>query len=349
MTRENIKRMQQVADANGCTLRPHIKTHKTPYFAKLQQQLGARGITSCKVSESEVMADAGLRDIFIAYPLVGAEKLRRACALAQRVIPADPGCGQHCAGHAAGRGGQGARRGAGGTHRGRLRRRAHGRGNGGLCAAGAVRGVMPEFKADGAFYTFRGLNGGIDDPALAGAREGELLAQYRKTAEEICGRKLEISGGSSPTGKYVAQSGQADEIRPGTYVFSDYMMYKECGAPLENVSARLVVTVVSVHKDYVVVDGGCKTFATDPQLDQPPYFFEGYARFPQYPELRIRRLTEEHGMVTAEGPMPELKVGDMLEAIPVHICPTVNLQNQIYVADGGVLRTEIVAGRGKLQ
>lgn len=54
-------------------------------------------------------------------------------------------------------------------------------------------------------------------------------------------------------------------------------------------------------------------------------------------------------MVTAEGPMPELKVGDMLEAIPVHICPTVNLQNQIYVADGGVLRTEIVAGRGKLQ
>ena len=76
-------------------------------------------------------------------------------------------------------------------------------------------------------------------------------------------------------------------------------MYKECGAPLENVSARLVVTVVSVHKDYVVVDGGCKTFATDPQLDQPPYFFEGYAWFPQYPELRIRRLTEEHGMVTA--------------------------------------------------
>ena len=77
MTRENIKRMQQVADANGCTLRPHIKTHKTPYFAKLQQQLGARGITSCKVSEAEVMADAGLRDIFIAYPLVGDRKSTR--------------------------------------------------------------------------------------------------------------------------------------------------------------------------------------------------------------------------------------------------------------------------------
>ena len=36
----------------------------------------------------------------------------------------------------------------------------------------------PNLKLTG-LYTFRGLNGGIDDPALAGAREGELLAQYR--------------------------------------------------------------------------------------------------------------------------------------------------------------------------
>jgi len=294
------------------------------------------------------MADAGLRDIFIAYPLVGAEKLRRACALAQRVdrlILAVDSIAQGTPLAEAAK-----------AHDVVLEVRIEvdcGGGRTGAEMADFAPLVQfvescPNLKLTG-LYTFRGLNGGIDDPALAGAREGELLAQYRKTAEEICGRKLEISGGSSPTGKYVAQSGQADEIRPGTYVFSDYMMYKECGAPLENVSARLVVTVVSVHKDYVVVDGGCKTFATDPQLDQPPYFFEGYAWFPQYPELRIRRLTEEHGMVTAEGPMPELKVGDMLEAIPVHICPTVNLQNQIYVADGGVLRTEIVAGRGKLQ
>ena len=45
----------------------------------------------------------------------------------------------------------------------------------------------PKLKLTG-LYTLRGLNGGIDDPALAGAREGALLAQCRKTAEEICGR-----------------------------------------------------------------------------------------------------------------------------------------------------------------
>ena len=178
MTRENIKRMQQVADANGCTLRPHIKTHKTPYFAKLQQQLGARGITSCKVSESEVMADAGLRDIFIAYPLVGAEKLRRACALAQRVdrlILAVDSIAQGTPLAEAAK-----------AHDVVLEVRIEvdcGGGRTGAEMADFAPLVQfvescPNLKLTG-LYTFRGLNGGIDDPALAGAREGELLAQYR--------------------------------------------------------------------------------------------------------------------------------------------------------------------------
>ena len=169
MTRENIKRMQQVADANGCTLRPHIKTHKTPYFAKLQQQLGARGITSCKVSEAEVMADAGLRDIFIAYPLVGAEKLRRACALAQRVdrlILAVDSIAQGTPLAEAAK-----------AHDVVLEVRIEvdcGGGRTGAEMADFAPLVQfvescPNLKLTG-LYTFRGLNGGIDDPALAGAR-----------------------------------------------------------------------------------------------------------------------------------------------------------------------------------
>lgn len=77
-------------------------------------------------------------------------------------------------------------------------------------------------------------------------------------------------------------------------------MHKECGAPLDRMAAKLLVTVVSVHKDYVVVDGGCKTFPTDPLLGQPPYYFESYAYFPEKPQLRLTKLTEEHGMVTAD-------------------------------------------------
>ena len=70
MTRENIKRMQQVADANGCTLRPHIKTHKMPYFAKLQQQLGAFQhpvFTACFSPSSERLLVSGALSSFLIY------------------------------------------------------------------------------------------------------------------------------------------------------------------------------------------------------------------------------------------------------------------------------------------
>ena len=41
----NILRAQAYADAHGKKLRPHIKTHKLPYWAKKQVEAGAVGIT----------------------------------------------------------------------------------------------------------------------------------------------------------------------------------------------------------------------------------------------------------------------------------------------------------------
>jgi D-serine deaminase-like pyridoxal phosphate-dependent protein len=81
----NLARMQAYADAHGLALRPHIKTHKLPRFAQAQLALGAVGITCQKLGEAEVMADAGLDDILISYPLIGPDKARRLAALARRV------------------------------------------------------------------------------------------------------------------------------------------------------------------------------------------------------------------------------------------------------------------------
>ncbi|HLN62573.1 MAG TPA: alanine racemase, partial [Symbiobacteriaceae bacterium] len=80
----NLKRMQAMADAAGVALRPHTKTHKATYFSRLQMECGAKGITCAKLGEAEVMADAGFDDILIAYPIIGAQKLDRLAALAQR-------------------------------------------------------------------------------------------------------------------------------------------------------------------------------------------------------------------------------------------------------------------------
>src|SRR5471032_3072956 len=81
----NIAVAQQFATAHGIKLRPHIKTHKLPFFAEKQIETGAVGITCQKIGEAEVMADAGIRDIFITYNILGNEKLNRLLALHERI------------------------------------------------------------------------------------------------------------------------------------------------------------------------------------------------------------------------------------------------------------------------
>src|SRR5271154_163522 len=81
----NLRHAQAYADAHGLKLRPHIKTHKLTRFARRQVELGAVGITCQKLGEAEVMADAGIEDIFLPYNILGTRKLARLRALADRV------------------------------------------------------------------------------------------------------------------------------------------------------------------------------------------------------------------------------------------------------------------------
>jgi hypothetical protein len=77
--------MAERARKAGIALRPHIKTHKTPIIAHLQMKAGAIGITCAKLGEAEVMAASGIGDIFIAYPIVGQDKIERLLNLARWV------------------------------------------------------------------------------------------------------------------------------------------------------------------------------------------------------------------------------------------------------------------------
>ena len=80
----NIAEMAAVARDAGVRLRPHTKTHKAPDIARMQIEAGAGGITVAKLGEAEIMVDAGLDDVLIAYPIWGTTKLARLQALMER-------------------------------------------------------------------------------------------------------------------------------------------------------------------------------------------------------------------------------------------------------------------------
>lgn len=355
--RDNIARMQAGVSACGCALRPHIKTHKIPYFTNLQLQAGAQGITCAKVSEAEVMVDGGAQDIFIAYPMVGAFRIQRALALQKRmrrlILAVDSLEGAQALDAAAKAQDMVCEVrlevDTGAARTGALRDKCVGLGV-------EIHNTLKNLRLTG-IYTFKSLVlGGVPttDPAAAAQEEAALMDETAKALRAAGVPIQDVSAGSTPTGLLAAETGLCTEVRPGTYIFNDWMVMQEGCAQFGQIAVRLYCTVVSTPRpDLAVIDGGVKTFPMDAPLDAAPYHYPGYAVIldkdgqPQE-NLRLRRMSEEHGMVTAENGQTGLRVGQLVELVPIHVCPAVNLQNHIFLYERGQLSSLPVAARGML-
>src|SRR5450432_3223593 len=81
----NLAAMAAFARSHGVRLRPHAKMHKSAAIAKAQIAAGAVGVCVQKVSEAEILADAGITDIYISNEVIDAAKLTRVAALAGRI------------------------------------------------------------------------------------------------------------------------------------------------------------------------------------------------------------------------------------------------------------------------
>ena len=60
----NIIRAQQFANSNGIKLRPHIKTHKLPYFAKKQIEAGALSLTTASTLHGFFVTEAKVKKTY---------------------------------------------------------------------------------------------------------------------------------------------------------------------------------------------------------------------------------------------------------------------------------------------
>src|SRR5919199_5910700 len=92
----NVARMAATFRQAGIGWRPHTKGIKVPALAHRLLAAGAFGVTCAKVSEAEVMAAAGVRDVLIANEIIGEQKVRRLaylCTQADVVVAVDSAAG----------------------------------------------------------------------------------------------------------------------------------------------------------------------------------------------------------------------------------------------------------------
>ena len=317
----NLDRMSALASAAGVDLRPHAKTHKSPTVALRQLAHGASGLTVATLREAEVFADAGIGDILVAHPPVGAPKRQRLAALAERV-----------------------------------RRLAVSLDDPAL-AAGLPEAVEVMWEVDTGLHRvgtppgeptlrgvrellrhtsrFRGLltHGGH---AYAGDRERAAREEWQGLVEsaELLRREgievAELSVGSTPTAAFAGEAGKGGitEMRPGTYVYGDANQVRLGSHRLDDCALGVVATVVSVPApDRRVLDAGSKSLSADLRAGG----LAGYGIVAGYPDLVVERLSEEHAVVTGAA---GLGVGDRVLVVPAHACTTVNLHPEILFVGG---------------
>ena len=343
---KNIGAMQERARRAGVKLRPHAKTHKSPEIARLQLSAGASGLTLAKTSEAEVFASLGFDDIFLAYPIFGADKARRLLALADRVrlrVGVDSVAGARSLGdvfHAAGRRLPVLLKIDCGYHRV------------GVAPETAVEtaGRLAELPGIGfsGLFTHGGQGYAARTPEEAAQAASDEGGTVSEAAEAVAAAGLpvgEVSLGSTPTVRASMTTSGVTECRPGTYVYNDLSQVELGGAGLEDCAMTVLATVVSVPAPgRAVVDAGSKTLSTDPLRPAPDGHGLVVGR-----RSRIARLSEEHGVIgVAEG--ESFRIGERLRILPNHACVVSNLHDRLVALRGGRVEGQItVAARGCVQ
>jgi D-serine deaminase-like pyridoxal phosphate-dependent protein len=343
----NLAEMAAVAARAGVRLRPHTKTHKSPEIARMQVAAGAAGITCAKLGEAEVMADAGLDDLLIAYPLVGEPKLRRLGGLLERArvrvsldsVEVAEGLGR--VGRDLGRDLEVLVEVDTGLHRlGRPPGPPTAELVGRVARVPGVE-VMGLLTHAGHSYRARTLE------ELRRVAEREVLDLVETAA--LCRRDgitlEEISVGSTPTARTGAFVDGVTEIRPGTYALNDATMMRLGVATEASAAARMLATVVAHPTDErFVIDAGSKCFTTDNMGTVPDWLVVAGR-----PDLHMDFLSEEHGVGHRAGG-DGASIGERLQVIPSHACACVNMFDVAYgVRDGRVEREFAIAGRGKVR
>jgi D-serine deaminase-like pyridoxal phosphate-dependent protein len=340
----NIARLQTELDARGIALRPHAKTHKSVAIGRMQLTGGAHGLTVGTLGEAEVFIDAGIGDIFLAYPIwADGPKAARVRALheastAFRVGVDSAGGARRLAAAVAGS--------AGGRRVRVLVEIDPGLHRTGVASPEAAVDVARAARAAGLEVEGVFSHGGHGyRPGGAEAAGGDEVRTLTAAAGALADAGIEvttISAGATPT-MLTAATSPVTEIRAGTYVLGDRQQWVLDAIPPEGCAVAVAATVVSVFDDRVVLDAGAKALTKD-RAD----WLDGYGAIVGYPGVTIDRLNDYHGVVLAPAEAPRPKLGEVVAIIPNHICPVIDLVDTFVAvtADGG---TEVwpVDARGR--
>ena len=344
----NIKKMGGYAKAHGMRHRVHGKMHKSVDVALLQERLGGScGVCCQKVSEAEVFARGGIKDVLVSNQVRDPAKIDRLARLPK--LGARTICCVDMIDNIADLSAAAMRH---GTTIECLVEIDCGAGRCGVKTTPEVVAIAraiadaPGLKFSG-IQAYQGAMQHIDAYADRRAKIDLAVAQVKDAVDTLAamGMAYDIVGGGG-TGSYYfeSNSGVYNELQCGSYAFmdADYgRILDENGNRIDRgewENALFLLTSVMSHAkaDTAICDAGLKAQSVDSGL---PVIFGRT-------DVKYVKCSDEHGVI--EDPAGVLKVNDKLRLVPGHCDPTCNVHDWYVGVRGG--KVEVVwpvSARGK--
>jgi len=344
----NIKKMGDYAKAHGMRHRVHGKMHKSVDVAKLQESLGgACGVCCQKVSEAEVFARGGIKDVMVSNQVTDLAKIDRLARMPKfgaRVLCCvdDPANVADLSAAAVKHG----------TQIEALVEIDCGAGRCGVTTTEAVVEIAKMIDAaDGLKFAgiqaYQGAMQHMDSYADRSEKTGVAIGMVEDALAGLKAVGLEcdiIGGGGTGSYYFESNSGAFNELQCGSYAFMD----ADYGRILDKDGKRIdegewenalfILTTVMSHSkaDKAIVDAGLKAQSVDSGL--PTVFGRD--------DVEYLKCSDEHGVVG--DPDGVLKVNDKLKLVPGHCDPTCNVHDWYVAVRGGkVENLWPVSARGK--
>ncbi|WPZ31332.1 DSD1 family PLP-dependent enzyme (plasmid) [Sulfitobacter sp. OXR-159] len=343
----NIKKMGDYAKAHGMRHRTHGKMHKSVDVQRLQEKLGgACGVCCQKVSEAEVFARGGIKDILVSNQVRDPAKIDRLARLpklgARTICCVDDLANVADLSSAAQK------------HGTEIECLVEIDCGAGRCGVTTTSDVVAIAKAiDGAeglkfsgLQAYQGAMQHLDSYDERKAKIDIAVAMVKDAVDTLKAEGLDcdiVGGGGTGSYYFESNSGVYNELQCGSYAFMD----ADYGRILDKDGKRIdqgewenaffILTSVMSHAkaDKAIVDAGLKAQSVDSGL---PVI---YGR----DDVEYIKCSDEHGVVM--DPNGALKVNDKLKLVPGHCDPTANVHDwYVGVRNGKVECLWPVSARG---
>ncbi|MCC5983253.1 MAG: DSD1 family PLP-dependent enzyme [Rhodobacteraceae bacterium] len=344
----NIKKMGDYAREHGMRHRVHGKMHKSVDVYFLQEKLGgACGVCCQKVSEAEVFARAGVKDVLVSNQVrdpAKIDRLARMPKLGARTICCVDDIDNVADLSAAAQ-----------KHGTTIECLVEIDCGAGRCGVTTTEDVVKIAKAIDAapglkfagLQAYQGAMQHMDSYEDRKAKIDIAVAMVRDAVEGLKAEGLEcdiVGGGGTGSYYFESTSGVYNELQCGSYAFMD----ADYGRILDKDGNRidqgewenalfLLTSVMSRAKPgKAIVDAGLKAQSVDSGL---PFVFGR-------DDVKYVKCSDEHGVIEDLGNV--LKVNEKLRLVPGHCDPTCNVHDwYVGVRGGKVESVWPVSARGK--